>query len=69
MVVLIYMLIAFMIFFFQWRRYSDELMESLDRCDVWLDKWLFWRMIITSWFWPIAALWMMMSSIFPKNKK
>jgi hypothetical protein len=56
------------VFFFMWKSYYDDMIDSLDTYDTWLDSTYFWGMILTSLFWfisfPTILLWVLLEYLY-----
>ncbi len=66
---LIYMTIAFVVFFFCWKKYSYSFLDTSS----WVEYTDFWRCVFAPLFWPISipviVLWKILNKIYKKFNK
>lgn len=70
---IIYCIGAVIACFFSWRKYGETIIDSCGAYDNWIDKWLFWKVVMITFLYPItipiSLLWGFLEVISNKFSK
>ena len=70
---LTYMLVAFVLFFFTWKRFGQKMKDEMKSYELWFEKKEFWIITLFPLLWavsiPLYAMWCFMDFIYKKFNK